>query len=75
MTKDTTQIASILYAALDKYQAGAKKYGPYDPETDQRDMLQEAEEEILDAINYLAMLLVKIRAAGKGKLFDKPGKG
>ena len=65
MTKDTTQIASILYAALDKYQAGAKKYGPYDPATDQRDMLQEAEDEILDAINYLAMLLVRVRRLHK----------
>ncbi len=53
---------TIFRAALEKYLAGEQKYGPYRPLTDDRDMITEAEEEILDAINYLAMLLVKLRA-------------
>ncbi len=53
---------AIFRAALQKYRAGEQKYGPYRPLTDNRDMLTEAEEEILDAINYLAMMLMKLRA-------------
>lgn len=53
---------AIFKAALEKYRLGEQKYGPYHPLTDSRDMITEAEEEILDAINYLAMLLVKLRA-------------
>ena len=55
-------IEAIFEDALQKYRRGEAKYGPYDPTTDTRDMLQEAEEEILDAINYLAMFLMKLRA-------------
>jgi len=53
---------AIFRAALDKYRAGEQKYGAYHPLTDNRDMLTEAEEEILDAINYIAMLMLKLRA-------------
>ncbi len=53
---------TIFAAALQKYRTGERKYGPYNPLIDGRDMITEAEEEILDAINYLAMLLVKLRA-------------
>ena len=59
------RIESILNEALQKYQRGEAKYGPYKPETDPRDLLHEAEEEILDAINYLAMHLVRIRTVRK----------
>jgi len=53
---------AIFRAALQKYRAGERKYGAYHPLTDDRDMITEAEEEILDAINYLAMMLMKLRA-------------
>lgn len=57
---------TLIYAeALEKYQKGAAKYGEYNPATDQRDFLEETEAEILDAINYLAMFLMKIRAIKK----------
>jgi hypothetical protein len=64
----TDELKAIFDQALEKYEAGALQYGQYDPATDQRDMLAETEAEILDAINYLAMFLLKLRATGgKGK--------
>ena len=56
------RIEAVFEAAFAKFSQGELKHGPFDPGTDQRDFLQEAENEILDAINYLAMFLVKIRA-------------
>ncbi len=35
--------------------AGADKYGDYDPSTDKRNLLIETEKELLDAINYTLM--------------------
>ena len=61
------RIETVFEAALLKYRQGEREHGMYDPVTDQRDMMQEAEEEILDAINYLAMFLMRIRAIRGGK--------
>lgn len=58
-------IELIFSEAMRKYHQGASKYGEYDPATDTRDFLKEAEAEILDAINYLAMHLMKVRAISK----------
>jgi hypothetical protein len=58
----TDELKAIFDQALQKYEAGALKYGAFNPATDRRDMAAEAEEEILDAINYLAMFLLKIRS-------------
>jgi hypothetical protein len=55
-------IKSIFDEAMQKFQSGEKKYGVYDPCTDQHDFLTETEAEILDAINYIAMFLMKIWA-------------
>jgi len=67
-------IETIYRDALQKYQRGAVKYGDYVPVTDNRDMLNETEEEILDAINYLAMFLMKIRAVRGESVKEKaPG--
>lgn len=59
-------ITLIFSEALGKYRKGAAKYGTFNPVTDTRDLLNEAEAEILDAINYLAMFLMKIRAIRGG---------
>jgi hypothetical protein len=48
--------------AVAKYDEGAGKYGEFDPHTDVRDLIAEAEDEIIDAINYLAMFLAKLEA-------------
>lgn len=61
------RIETVFEAALLKYRQGEREHGVYDPATDRRDLLQEAEEEILDAINYLAMFLMRIRAIRGGK--------
>ena len=55
------RIEEILSAALGKYHQGEAKYGAFDPAPDQS-FLVEAEAEILDAINYLAMFALKVRA-------------
>lgn len=54
-------MTAIFESALQKYRKGALKYGTYDPATDRRDMIIETAAEILDAINYLAMFLIKLR--------------
>ena len=59
-------IEAIFQDALQKYHQGEAKYGAFNPQTDTRDLLREAEAEILDAINYLAMFLMKVRAQRKG---------
>jgi hypothetical protein len=61
MEATNKQLEDIFNAAIAKFQKGAVKYGDYDPLTDNRDMLAETEAEILDAINYLAMGLIKLR--------------
>lgn len=66
------RIETVLREALEKYRRGEVKYGPFIPETETRDLLREAEEEILDGINYLAMFLVRIRAL-RGKPLENDG--
>jgi hypothetical protein len=56
------ELKNIFDEAVQKFQVGEKKYGVFNPATDRRDFLAETEVEILDAINYLAMFLVKLRA-------------
>ncbi len=56
------EIETIFNDAIVKYREGEKQHGRYEPLSDSRDLIREAEAEILDAINYLAMFLVKLRA-------------
>lgn len=65
----TDEIKGVFDEAMKKYEAGALKYGAFNPVADRRDLPVEAEAEILDAINYLAMFLLKLRAL-RG-LFDE----
>ena len=58
-------LEEIFREALQKFDAGEAKYGPFDPTIDDRDLLAEAESEILDAINYMGMFLLKIREMGE----------
>lgn len=55
-------LAGVFEAALKKFEQGALKYGNFNPASDARDFLQETEAEVLDAINYLAMFLLRMRA-------------
>lgn len=53
--------AEILAQADAKMTTGAAKHGPWDPDTDTRDLLEERAQEQLDAINYAIMDVEKIR--------------
>lgn len=39
-------------------------YGPFSPATDRRDLRREAEEELLDAICYAYLAILKLERAG-----------
>lgn len=45
----------IFNECLEKYERGAIKYGDFEPLKDKRDLIDEAQQELEDAINYLAM--------------------
>ena len=70
---DPNPLREVFVRALLKFELGAAKYGPFDPETDQRDLLLEAESEILDALNYLAMYLIRIRTMRDTPPCCRPG--
>jgi hypothetical protein len=46
--------------AIQKFRDGIKKYGPYDPDEDDRSLATEAISELIDVINYAAMLIIKL---------------
>lgn len=56
------ELRDIFRDALLKFEQGEKKYGPFVPETDRRDLFAEAEDELLDALNYIGMHVVKLRS-------------
>lgn len=53
---DELKVISIL---VDKMLLGSNKYGSWDSENDKRDYQKEAMEEVMDALNYCAMKMVK----------------
>ena len=61
MTTRASDLQGIFQEALTKYQKGEEKHGPFDPSTDTRELLREAESELLDCINYVAMHILKLR--------------
>ena len=64
------ELRQVFNDALLKYERGENKYGQYNPKTDQRDLLIEAEAELLDALNYVAMHLLKLRAMRAKNSYD-----
>jgi len=61
MTEIEEALVGVFASAMRKYRKGEDKHGVFVPETDQRNLLAEMEEEILDAINYLGMFAVQQR--------------
>lgn len=55
-------IEAVIMEALSRYDNGRRKYGPLSLDTDGRDFLRETEEELLDAINYLAFEIIRLRS-------------
>lgn len=54
-------LAEIYGEAIEKYVRGEKRYGAFSPETDQRDLIQEAIEELEDSLNYICMRIIQLR--------------
>jgi len=59
-TKEGMQ--SIFNEAFRRAEIGRRVYGKYNPITDTRDMKKEAEEELLDCINYCVFQIIKLRS-------------
>lgn len=55
------EINGVIREALTRYEGARKKYGPMDPSSDGRDFLMEAEEELLDCINYCVFQIIRLR--------------
>jgi hypothetical protein len=58
---DVRKVAGVLTMALHRMELGKKKYGEFYPDSDERDLFSEMEEELMDTINYAAMQILKIR--------------
>jgi hypothetical protein len=57
-------IERIIREALKRYDAGRIEHGDLDFSTDQRDFVHEAEQELLDCINYCAFQVLRLRRRG-----------
>jgi len=57
----TRVLKGVIKEALERYKEGRNEYGSLDLSTDKRDFLQEAQEELLGAINYCAFEILKLR--------------
>lgn len=58
----TYDIEAIIRQALEKYETGRKAYGQLDLSGDPRNYIDEAIEEMLDAINYLCFQIIRLRS-------------
>lgn len=54
-------VEAVIREALVKYDRGEIEYGQIQIDTDRRDFKNEAIEEMLDTINYLAFAIIKLR--------------
>ncbi len=63
--KDVLALEDVYVECLKKMEAGSMKYGEYDPDTDTRDLVEEAIEELHDAVNYIGMMILKLKRLAK----------
>lgn len=70
-TTKRRSMSDVYRICLDKYDAAAAKYGDYEPLNDKRNLLREAQSELIDAINYMAMALIKIDARKEAGLLEE----
>lgn len=61
MKPQTNDIEAVIKEALCRYDAGRLEHGQLDLSIDKRDFIDEAIEEMLDAINYLSFQILKLR--------------
>ena len=67
MRKDWELIQKVFKEATFRMLIGSNTYGEFNPATDKRDLLREAQEELLDAMNYLGMQYLKLEELKKAK--------
>jgi hypothetical protein len=58
--EDYPRFMATMTAAFDRLKAGEKVYGPFHAEADRRGLRHEAEEELLDAIVYAYLAILKL---------------
>lgn len=61
MRPQSNDIEAVIREALNRYDAGRLEHGQLDLSTDKRDFLYEAEQELLDVINYACFEIMKLR--------------
>lgn len=61
MKPQTENIEAVIREALNRYGRGRLEHGQLDLERDKRDFLKEAEQELLDCINYCVFQILKLR--------------
>jgi len=54
-------IEAVIKEALNRYESGRRKYGELDLSRDDRDFINEAEQELLDCINYCVFQILRLR--------------
>ena len=64
------EMNKIYDEAYKRYQMGLETYGVFNPHTDTRDLCKEAEDELLDFMNYAGLMIIKIRALKKALNHD-----
>lgn len=61
MKPEAKDIEAIIREAMTRYDAGRIEHGQLDLSTDERDFLHEAEQELLDCINYCCFQILRLR--------------
>ena len=62
MRPDSTDVEIIIKEATARYNTGRAEHGQLDISRDRRDFISEAEQELLDSINYIVFLILKLRS-------------
>ena len=72
--RDWELVLGVFSLAARRMLDGAYDYGEFNPATDKRDLLREAQEELLDAMNYLGMQYLKLEELKKVDFREKTRK-
>ena len=62
----TRVLKDVIKEALQRYDAGKLEHGDIDLSTDKRNFIEEAEQELLNCINYCAFQILRMRKRHKG---------
>jgi len=60
----TRVLKGVIREALQRYETGRIEHGDLDLSTDKRNFIEEAEQELLDCINYCAFQILRLRRRG-----------